>query len=158
MTIADAEFICDLLNQPSFLRYVGDRHVRTPEDAATFIETRYRQSYREHGYGLYVVETRNTSQPMGICGFVRRETLPDADMGFAFLPQFEGQGYAYEAAAATLQFGRLALGLARVLAIAQLDNTRSHALLIRLGFHADGAVLMPGETEPVSLYVHDVDE
>ena len=156
MTAADAPFIRDLLNEPSFLRYIGDRQVRTPDEADVFIETRYRQSYRDHGYGLYIVESRTSGESMGICGFVRRETLSDADMGFAFLPRFEGQGLAYEAAVATLQYGRSALGLSRVLAIAQTDNARSHSLLTRLGFQFDSLLTMPGETTPLSLFVSHV--
>lgn len=156
MTIADAPFICDLLNQPSFLRYIGDRKVRTPADAAAFIESRYRQSYRDHGYGLYIVQSRVTAGPMGICGFVRRDTLPDADMGFAFLPQFEGQGYAYEAAAATLDVAPVAFGLTRVLAIAQSDNARSHSLLARLGFAFERLVVLPGEADALSLFTRDL--
>lgn len=156
MTVGDAPFICDLLNQPSFLRYIGDRGVRTPADAETFIETRYRRSYRDHGYGLYVVESRATSEPMGICGFVKRDALPNADMGFAFLPQFEGAGYAYEAAAATLEVGLTAFGLTRVLAIAQPDNVRSHVLLTRLGFQPDGEVTLPGDSTALSLYVREL--
>lgn len=153
MTAADASFIRDLLNEPSFLRYIGDRQVRTADEADAFIDTRYRQSYRDHGYGLYVVESRATGEPMGICGFVRRETLSDADMGFAFLPQFEGQGLAFEAAAATLQYGRATLGLSRVLAIAQMDNARSHALLARLGFQFDSLLTLPGDTVQLSVFV-----
>ncbi len=156
MTIADAPFICDLLNQPSFRRYIGDRKVRTPAEAATFIESRYRQSYRDHGYGLYIVQSRVTAGPMGICGFVRRDALPDADMGFAFLPQFEGQGYAYEAAAATLDVAPAAFGLTRVLAIAQSDNARSHSLLARLGFAFERLVVLPGETDALSLFTRDL--
>ena len=156
MTIADEAFICALLNQPSFLRYIGDRHVRSVDDAATFIETRYRQSYRDHGYGLYVVELRETSEPIGICGFVRRDTLQDADMGFAFLTQFEGRGYAYESAAAALEYAGVTFGLTRVLAIAQPDNVRSHTLLQRLGFSANGDVLLPGDSVALSLFVREL--
>ena len=156
MTVADEAFICELLNQPSFLQFIGDRHVRSADEAGTFIETRYRQSYRDHGYGLYVVETRETSEPMGICGFVRREALPDADMGFAFLTRFEGRGYAYESAAAALEYAGVTFGLTRVLAIAQPDNTRSHTLLRRLGFSASGEVLMPGDSVALSLFVREL--
>jgi [ribosomal protein S5]-alanine N-acetyltransferase len=155
LEVADAAFINDLLNQPAFLRYIGDRNVRTVADAATFIETRYRQSYRDHGYGLYVVESRDTAEPMGICGFVRRDTLPAADMGFAYLPEFEGRGIAFEAAAAILSYGESHLGLTEVLAIVQEDNARSHALLRRLGFRHRGSTLMPGETAPLSLFMRD---
>ena len=153
---SDAPFILNLLNQPSFIRYIGDRQVRTVDDAARFIETRYRQSYRDHGYGLYVVEQRATGIPIGLCGFVRRDTLPGPDLGFAFLPHYEGRGYAFEAAVATLDYGRDHFGFTRVLAIAQDDNARSHQLLTRLGFERSDVVTMPGDTVPVVLFVRDL--
>ena len=156
MIATDAAFIRELLNEPSFMRYIGDRQVRTRDEADTFIETRYRQSYRDHGYGLYIVESRATGEPMGICGFVRREALSDVDMGFAFLSRFEGQGLAFEAANATLHYGRATLGLTRVLAIAQMDNARSHSLLARLGFQFDSLLTMPDETTQLSLFVSHV--
>lgn len=152
MTADDAPFILDLLNQPTFLRYIGDRQVRTMHDSVQFIETRYRQSYRDHGYGLYIVQLRDTSQPIGMCGFVKRAGLPCADMGFAFLPAFEGHGYASESAIAALQFGRDTLGLGDLLAIAQPDNVRSHRLLQRLGFASTGELTLPGETAPVTVF------
>lgn len=154
MTVSDASFIGTLLNQPSFLQYIGDRGVRTDADAAAFIESRYRQSYRDHGYGLYVVEARPSAIPLGICGFVRRPALHDPDLGFALLPEHEGQGFAFEAAAAVLEFGRRTLGLTRVLAVVQADNVRSRALLERLGFvHAGELALVAGEA-PVLLFAH----
>ncbi len=155
ITVDDAPFICALLNEPSFLRYIGDRSVRTPDDAAQFIESRYRQSYVDHGYGLYVIESREDATPFGICGFVRRAALPHADLGFALLSPYEGQGYASEAAAAVLTHGRDVLGLTRVLAIAQADNSRSHALLLRIGFARDGVITMPGEDVPLALFSHE---
>jgi [ribosomal protein S5]-alanine N-acetyltransferase len=93
---------------------------------------------------------------MGICGFVKRETLPDADMGFAFLPQFEGQGYACEAATAMLNVAHSAFGLRRVLAIALPTNARSHALLTRLGFTVQQDVLLEGETDAVTLFAREL--
>ncbi len=155
MTAADADFIRELLNEPSFLRFIGDRQVRTTDDAGQFIDRRYQQSYRDHGYGLYVVASRESGESMGICGFVRRDSLPAVDMGFAFLPRFEGKGFAFESAAATLQYGRDSLGLTRVLAIAQADNARSLALLDRLGFAFDRLITMPGEAQPVSMYASE---
>ena len=155
LTVDDAVFICALLNEPSFLRFIGDRNVRTPEDAAQFIETRYRQSYVEHGYGLYVIESRDGAAQLGICGFVRRATLAYADLGFALLAPYEGKGFAHEAAAAVLTYGRDVLGLRRVLAIAHQDNARSHALLLRIGFTRDGVITMPGEGTPLALFAHE---
>lgn len=149
---SDAAFINELLNQPSFLRYIGDRQVRSADDAAHFIESRYRQSYRDHGFGLYTVESRDDAAPMGICGFVRRAGLPLPDMGFAFRPQFEGMGLAHEAATAVIGYGRTILRFREVLAIATPDNLRSHRLLQRLGFTAGGETTLPGETAPVALF------
>jgi RimJ/RimL family protein N-acetyltransferase len=155
LTVGDAAFVCALLNEPSFLRFIGDRNVRTTDDAARFIETRYRQSYVDNGYGLYAIESRADDRPLGLCGFVRRPSLLHADLGFALLSPYEGMGYAHEAAAAVLAYGREVLGLSRVLAIAQGDNSRSHTLLLKLGFVRDGTVTMPGDATPLALFVHD---
>jgi len=181
----DAEFILDLLNQPSFIKYIGDRNVRTVEEAKDFIETRYRASYRQHGFGLYTVELkiqdsrfkiqdsnfkiqdsnfkiqdsgfkiqepeiRNPkseirNRAIGICGFVKRDTLPDADIGFAFLPQFEKQGFALESAQAVMKYGAEVLGLKRVLAITTQDNESSGKLLTKLGFKYDNLIESNGE-------------
>ncbi|MCD9188727.1 MAG: GNAT family N-acetyltransferase [Pyrinomonadaceae bacterium] len=163
----DAEFILDLLNQPSFLKYIGDRNVRTVEEAKNFIETRYRVSYAQHGFGLYTVElkseipdskfqipdleirnpkSKSPNPSIGMCGFVKRDTLPDADIGFAFLPQFEKKGYAFEAASAVMKYGKEVLGLKRVLAITTQDNESSGKLLDKLGFKYDGLIESDNET------------
>jgi len=147
----DAEFIFELLNTPKFLKYIGDRGVRSIEQASEFIEKRYRQVYRDHGYGLYVVESNPgltnvvTSAPMqvGVCGFVKRDYFQFPDLGFAFLPEFEGRGYGFESAASVLQFGKDTLGLSRVLAITSQDNDVSGKLLEKLGFHFDRIFTSP---------------
>lgn len=149
LTTHDGASICALLNQPSFLRYIGDRMVRSPDDASVFIETRYRRSYRDHGFGLYAIERRDSGAWVGICGLVRREELDHPDIGFAVLPEHEGQGLAFEAATATLTFARDTFDVRRVLAIATPDNLRSHRLLARLGFESEGQVTLPGGSEPL---------
>ena len=160
----DAEFILDLLNQPSFLKYIGDRNVRTVEDAKDFIETRYRASYAQHGFGLYTVELKipdskfqipnsKLKSQIGMCGFVKRDTLPDADIGFAFLPQFEKKGYALESAKAIMKYGAEVLGLKRVLAITTQDNENSGKLLGKLGFKFDNLIDSGGET--LKLFSYD---
>jgi Acetyltransferases, including N-acetylases of ribosomal proteins len=183
ITEDDAGFMLDLLNQPSFIKYIGDRGVRTVEQSRDFIENRYRKGYRDYGYGLYIVELKNDllssppyeggvdaasaggvvlteanmqvrmqpQTPIGICGFVRRETLPAPDIGFAFLPQYEKKGYAFESAEAVMQYGREKLNFERVLAITSLDNERSGKLLLRLGFALDEIIDTP-EGEKLNLY------
>lgn len=156
LTVDDAAFINALLNQPSFLRFIGDRMVRSEEDAATFTETQYRQSYRDHGFGLYAIERRDGGDWVGICGLVRREGLDHPDLGFAVLPAHEGQGLAFEAAAATLDIAQRIHGMHRVLAVATPDNLRSHRLLARLGFRLEGTVTLPGGTAPLLRFVRDL--
>lgn len=128
----DASFIVELMNDPDWLRYIGDRGVRTPDDARGYIATGPGAMYARYGYGLYAVERCDEPGPIGICGLVRRDWLEDADLGFAFLPAFRGAGYAHEAAAATLEHAK-ALGLERVLAIVSPENEASIRLLAKLG-------------------------
>jgi len=129
----DAAFIVELMNDPDWLRFIGDRGVRTLDDARDYIATGPGAMYARHGYGLYAVERRNEPGPIGICGLVRRDWLEDADLGFAFLPAFRGAGYAREAAAATLEHAKDDLGLHRVLAIVSPENEASVRLLAKLG-------------------------
>lgn len=159
----DAEFIFALLNTPKFIEYIGDRGVRSVGQASDFIENRYRQSYRDHGFGLYLVELQGSdikadtlpnrgvsvraSTPVGICGFVKRDHFQFPDIGFAFLPEFEGKGYGFESANAMLQFGRDALGFSRVLAITSLNNEVSGKLLEKLGFEFERLATMPDGEE-----------
>ena len=149
ITVHDAAFTLDLLNQPSFIKNIGDRGVRDLEQAARFIEERFRKSYTDHGYGLYVAELKAAIDgvthrtPIGICGFVRRAELPGPDIGFAFLPQYERKGYGSESAKAMLQYGREQFGFERVLAITSLENDASGNLLLKLGFQFDGLTDSP---------------
>ncbi len=148
----DAGFIFELLNTPKFIKYIGDRGVRSAGEAAEFIETRYRQMYRDNGFGLYTVVLKEDGMPalacvqVGVCGFVKRETLPKADLGFAFLPQFERRGYGFESSEAVMKYGRETLGLDRVLAITSLDNDPSGKLLEKLGFEFDSIIEVGPET------------
>jgi ribosomal-protein-alanine N-acetyltransferase len=130
----DAEFVFALLNSEGFLKYIGDRGVRTLDDSRNFIETRYKKSYRDNGYGLYAVELREGGIPAGLCGFVRRDTLDGPDIGFAFLPDHERKGYGFESASAMMDYGADSLGFDEVFAITTLDNNASIRLLNKLGF------------------------
>jgi RimJ/RimL family protein N-acetyltransferase len=137
----------DLLNTPKFIKYIGDRNVRNIEQSEDFIETRYQKSYDENGYGLYLVELKQDKSAIGVCGFVKRAELPVADIGFAFFPQFEGKGFAFESAEAVMQYGGKVLNFERVAAITTQDNVRSGKLLEKLGFKFEKLVDMPtGET------------
>jgi [ribosomal protein S5]-alanine N-acetyltransferase len=147
----DAEFIFELLNTPKFLKYIGDRGVRSVEQASEFIEKRYRQSYRDHGFGLYIVELKTYNTPVGLCGFVKRDHFEFADIGFAFLPEFESRGYGFESANAVLDHGREKLGFTKVLAITSQNNDVSGKLLEKLGFHFERIFTSP-EGEDLKLF------
>ncbi|HEV2836572.1 MAG TPA: GNAT family N-acetyltransferase [Pyrinomonadaceae bacterium] len=134
LNVDDAEFILTLLNEPSFLRYIGDKQVRNLDDARRYILDGPVASYERHGFGLCLVELKNSHTPIGMCGLLKREELPDPDIGFAFLPDFWNKGYAFEVAATVLKDARERLKLNRVLAIVNPDNDASIKLLQKLGF------------------------
>ena len=133
MNAGDAPYVLEQLNQPSFIRNIGDRQVRTREDAERYLDSRVIASYRRHGFGMYVVELRSTGEPVGMAGLVKRDSLEDVDIGYALLERHWGQGYAIEATTAVLAHARQDLGLARVVAITEPDNAGSQAVLRKLG-------------------------
>jgi RimJ/RimL family protein N-acetyltransferase len=148
----DAPFMLALLNDEAFLRYIGDRNVRTDDDARAYIRTGPMASYEQHGHGLYLVVAKADRRPVGTCGILRRETLPDPDLGFAFAAEHRGKGYGQEAAAAVLAYARKSLGMTRMAAIVSPDNQPSLRALAKLGFAFERMVRMK-EDEPEILYL-----
>lgn len=152
LTIDDAKFILTLVNEPSFLRYIGDKKVRNIEDARQYILNGPIASYEKNGFGLYLVALREPHTPIGICGLLKREELADVDIGFAFLPDFWGQGFAYEAATAVMNYARRTLKLQRVVAITNSDNESSIKLLERLGFSFERLITLAKDGDEVKLF------
>ncbi len=144
LTEEDAAFFNRLLNSPSWIKYIGDRKVQTDEDAAKYIREKIMPSYDLNGFGFYKVSLKD-STPIGICGLVKRDTLEDVDIGFAFLPEFEGKGYGYESAAEVLKFATNMLGLKRIVAITLEENTGSRKLLEKLGLRYERMIDQQGE-------------
>lgn len=151
--LSDAPFIVELLNTPGWLRYIGDRGVRSEEGARDYLRRAAFASYAQHGFGLWHVSRRDTGEAVGMCGLLQRPDLPDADVGFAFLPQHTGHGFAGEAVAGTLAFARDTLGLDRVAAVAQDDNARSIGLLKKKGFRDAGRYPLPTGIELALLHL-----
>lgn len=141
----DGAFLVRLMNDADWLRHIGDRGVREPDAAAAYVEQRMLPSFREHGFGMYVVEATATGEPVGICGLVKRPSLADVDLGFAFLPEQRGRGYAVEAGRAVLADARQRLGVTRVLAITTPENAASARVLERLGMESAGERTLDGE-------------
>jgi ribosomal-protein-alanine N-acetyltransferase len=148
----DCAFILELLNDPSWIRYIGNKGVRTLEGARTYLDKGPLKMYQELGFGLNLVELKESHEPIGICGLIKRPGLESIDIGFAFLPQFRGQGYAAEAASATLAHARQALGLSRIVAIVTPDNEPSRRLLRKTGFQLEGTVRLEPDGQELELH------
>ncbi|MDZ4664330.1 MAG: GNAT family N-acetyltransferase [Bacteroidota bacterium] len=142
---SDSEFIIQLLNTDGWLRYIGDRHVKEPKQAVQFIEGRLRPSYTDYGFGFYVVESKSSKECLGMCGLVKRDGLDNVDIGYAFLPQNFGKGYAYESSLAVVEFARENLKLKALDSITMSINEPSIELLERLGFSFEKNVLIKEE-------------
>ena len=152
LTLHDASMMLAVWNDPAFVRYVGDRGIRTLEQAQAAIEEGPLRLYREYGYGPFRVRRREGDVDMGICGLFRREGLDEPDIGFAILPEFCGRGFGFEASVAVLEHARDALGLSCVTAIVSPQNIASIGLLEKLGMCYDSAIRMPGDDRDVGLY------
>jgi len=152
LTPEDAPFILRLLNEPSWLRFIGDKKVRTLDDARGYIQNGPMASYARNGFGLWLVALRPEGVPIGMCGLIKRDALQDVDIGYALLPEFWGKGYAREAAAATIAHGRDAFGLERLVAITSLDNDASIRLLEDLGFSFERLIRMGEEQSETRLF------
>jgi len=168
LAVTDAEFILSLLNQPSFLRFIGDKGVRSLDDARNYILEGPIRSYERFGFGLYLTELKEIRHPtgaaplgipqrvpIGICGLVKRESLTDVDVGFAFLPQFWNQGYAFEAASAVLAYAGDVLGLDRIVAITNPDNDGSIKVLEKLGLRFERTVKLSEDGPEIKLFASE---
>ena len=156
MSAADAGVVLEILNDPGFIRFVGDRGVRTTEDAARYIDERFVESYRQHGFGLWLVEAKDEGVPVGICGLLKRKELNVVEVGYAFLPLFRSRGYAFEAASAALWHARDVLGLPRLYAVVNPDNAVSIRVLEKLGMRFERAVRLLSEESDIKLFSIDL--
>jgi ribosomal-protein-alanine N-acetyltransferase len=133
LTTEDAEFILELLNEPSFIQYIGDRGVRTLTDARSYILNGPISSYAKNGFGLYLVILRETNESIGMCGLIKRDGLDDVDIGYSFLPKYWSKGYAVESAQATKEYARDVIRLKRLVAITDPANEGSIRVLEKIG-------------------------
>jgi [ribosomal protein S5]-alanine N-acetyltransferase len=155
LTVDDARFIFALLNDPSWLRFIGDKGVKTLDDARDYIRKGPMAMYERTGFGLYLTALKADGIPIGLCGLIKRDSLENVDIGFAFLPKFHAQGYAHESASAVLEYGKRTLGLKRIVAITAPDNAGSSRLLAKLGMKPEKTVKLAGDDRQVRLYASD---
>jgi len=152
LALDDAGFILELVTDPLWLRFIGDRGVHDVESARGYLQSGPLEMYRSQGFGLWLVERRADGAPIGICGVLKRDSLDDPDLGFAFLPAYRGQGYAREAAAATLEHARQQLGIERVLAITSPENFASANVLRAVGMRFEQSIRLKGEDRDTWLF------
>ncbi len=152
ISLDDAEFIFELLNEPAWLRFIGDRDIRTVDESRDYIEKRMLESFARLGFGAYVAVSKEMEVPLGICSLVKRDALEHIDLGFAFLQRHWGQGYAFEASSALLAHASRELGHHHLCAIVSPDNQASIRLLEKLKFSFKERIILEGAEEELLLY------
>ncbi|QWG34503.1 GNAT family N-acetyltransferase [Bacillus mycoides] len=145
LDVKDAPFILELVNDPAWIQFIGDKGVRNLEDAKNYILNGPVDMYNKMGFGLYLVERKEDLTPLGMCGLIKRDSLEDVDIGFAFLEKFRSNGYGYESASAVIEYGKNELGLKRIVAITSIDNTASGKLLEKVGLRFEKIISDSGE-------------
>lgn len=151
-TTEDAEFILELLNEPSFIQNIGDRGVRTLEGASAYILNGPVASYAKNGFGLYLVVLKETNEPIGMCGLIKRDGLEDVDIGYAFLPKFWSKGYAVESALAVKTHAKEAIGLRRLVAITDPANEGSIRVLEKIGLRFERMIKLSDDDIELKLF------
>lgn len=152
--LTDAAFIFELLNSPAWLQFIGNRNIDSIATAENYLQKRLIANYQQ-GFGMYAVETKAEQIPIGMCGFIKREELPQPDIGFAFLPAYEGKGYAFEAADSTLTYGKTMLGIATIFAVISNGNEKSIKLTEKLGLQFQKMIRLQGDGEALQLFSNE---
>ncbi|KIV73640.1 MULTISPECIES: GNAT family N-acetyltransferase [Bacillus] len=145
LDVKDAPFILELVNDPAWIQFIGDKGLKNLEDAKKYILNGPVDMYNKMGFGLYLVERKEDLTPLGMCGLIKRDSLEDVDIGFAFLEKFRSKGYGYESAAAVIEYGVQKLGMKRIVAITSIDNVASGTLLEKVGLRFEKIISDSGE-------------
>ena len=152
LTLDDSDFILELLNTEGWIKYIGDRNIKTNEQARNYLENGPLKSYQTNGFGLSLVQLKTSNKSIGMCGLIKRDYLDHVDIGFAFLPDYTGMGYAYEVAKRTIQYAMNELQKENILAITLPENSSSIKLLEKIGFKYDKNFITEDTREELSLY------
>jgi RimJ/RimL family protein N-acetyltransferase len=154
-SVADALFIIELVNSPGWLKFIGDRNIKTKEQAEFYLQNGPINSYKNHGFGLSLVELKDSLQPIGMCGLLKRADFENPDIGFAFLPEFTGKGYAYEMATATMSHAKNVLNQELILAITVPENKSSIKLLEKIGMTFRKPVTLSNQNAELLVYSNE---
>lgn len=152
LTLKDCSFFFELVNDPAWIQNIGDRNVKTLQDAEDYLNDRIIPPYNDLGFGFYAVVDKETKTILGISGFIKRDELEHVDVGFAFLPQGRGKGYAFESTQALMDYGKKTLGFTTILGIANNENKRSHRLLEKIGLRFQRYIQLYNEEKEISLF------
>lgn len=153
-TEGDADFICRLLNSPGWLKNIGSRGIENEDNAREYINSKLRKAYTELGFGFYLIELKQSGESVGMCGLVKREGLDDVDVGFALLPEYEGYGYAYEAASAIVEYAENTLSIKSLSAITIPTNKSSIKLLEKIGLKFSKMIKIPNDPAELMLFTN----
>ncbi len=151
-TLDDSAFILELLNTPTWLQFIGDRNVHSIEDAENYLLNGSLKSYVENGFGFYAVVAKETGNPIGMCGLIKRDTLPDIDIGFAFFPNLISKGYGFEIASAMLDYALNTLKIKRIIAIVNPDNEKSIGLIKKIGMQFEEMIKFGDDGKELMLF------
>ncbi|NVK52364.1 MAG: GNAT family N-acetyltransferase [Flavobacteriaceae bacterium] len=149
----DASFFYELVNEPDWKQYIGDRQIHTIHDAENYLLNKIIPTYQKLGFGFYIVRLKDSKTPIGMCGLIKRDWMDYVDIGYAFLAQFRGKGYAIEASITVKKHAKTVLGIAQLAAITNVNNERSGNLLKKLGFEYNRLISYPGEESKCKLYL-----
>ncbi len=152
LTLDDAAFILELLNTATWLQFIGDRNVHTIEEAENYLKNGTLKSYKENGFGFYAVIDKLSGQTIGMCGLIKRDSLPNIDIGFAFLPHLISKGFGYEAASATLDYALNTLKIKRIIAIVDPDNEKSIGLIKKIEMQFEKMIKLENEEKELMLF------
>ncbi|WP_306350909.1 GNAT family N-acetyltransferase [Flavobacterium sp. '19STA2R22 D10 B1'] len=154
LTLDDSTFIYTLLNTPEWIKYIGDRDIKSLDDARNYITNGPFESYEKNGFGPFVVQLKESNIPIGLCGLYKRDGLDDVDIGFAFLSEYSGKGYAYEAASTTLEYAKTTLNMNSIAAITVEYNISSINLIKKIGLTFEKIIRIPNDPEDLMLFVY----
>ena len=152
LDIKDASFIFHLLNDPSWIQNIGDKGIRTLDDAENYIRNGPIAMYMRYGFGLFLVQLKDSQTSIGLCGLIKRKALKDVDIGYAFLPEYWGKGYAMESASTVISYGKSIHRLSRLVGITLPSNHSSVKLLQKLGFQFEAIVMTTADTKELEMY------
>ncbi len=148
----DAPFLYQLMNDPDWILNIGDRQINKLEDAEKFIANRFIKSYKKNGFGFYILRLIDDDNPIGICGLIKRDGLDHVDIGYALMPKFRGNGYAFEATKVVYAYGVNHFKLDKIVAIVNPGNKKSEQILEKLGLQFEKMITLPNETKEIQLF------